>query len=231
MVTSKWSLTQILTIAELRMRAQPDYRELGRRLRVAREAAGLSQRDVADHLGIEDSTYSRYESGKLRIPLPDVYRVARFLGVKADDLLAEREPRPRRRTPQEILRELEASTPILVPETTQPAAAGPGVPTDAELWPYFPEAGERGHEFIAVPVKGTCMEPRIPEGARVVVDKTASPRPGDIVLAIHEGEAIVKMLTQRNGHWVLTAIQGQPPIEVDERTQIVGVVRYWGMRP
>ncbi len=215
------------------MASEPDYRELGRRLRVARESAGLSQRDVADHLGIEDSTYSRYEAGKLRIPLPDVYRVARFLGIKAEDLLAEREPRPpRRRTPQEILRELEASTPILVPETRQPAVAGvPGVPTEAEYWPYFPEAGERGHEFIAVPVTGTCMEPRIPEGARVVVDKTASPRPGDIVLAIHEGEAIVKTLTQDNGRWVLTAIQGQPPIEVDERTQIVGVVRFWGMRP
>ena len=105
------------------------------------------------------------------------------------------------------------------------------IQAEAEYWPYFPGAGERDHEYIAVPVVGDCMEPKIPEGARVIVDKSASPRPGDIVLALHDGELIVKTLEQQDGDLLLVAIQGRPPIKVDERTQIVGVVRYWGMRP
>ncbi|MHB1007195.1 MAG: S24 family peptidase [Chloroflexota bacterium] len=110
-------------------------------------------------------------------------------------------------------------------------SAGGGSMVEGEYWPYFPGPGERGHEFIAVPVRGTCMEPKIPEGARVIADTTASPKPGDIVVALHDGEAIVKTLTEEDGRLMLVALQGRPPIAVDERTQIVGVVRYWGMRP
>lgn len=57
------------------------------------------------------------------------------------------------------------------------------------------------------------------------MDKSASPRPGDIVVAIHEGEAVVKILRQRNGRLYLEAVQGQPPIEVGPHTQIIGVVK------
>ena len=87
------------------------------------------------------------------------------------------------------------------------------------------------HEYVAVPVRGNCLEPRIPEGARVIVDKTEDPKTGDIVVAIHKGEAIVKKLTRQNGKLLLTAMQGQAAIEVTEHTKMVGVVKYWGMKP
>jgi phage repressor protein C with HTH and peptisase S24 domain len=137
----------------------------------------------------------------------------------------------RKRTYEDVLRELEELSPIMVPETHSPASAGPGTFADTEVWPYMPPVGERRHEYIAVPVRGNCMEPRIPEGSRVIVDKTAEARPGDIVLAEHDGGYIIKQLERQNGDLYLTAIQGRPPIKVTEETRIIGVVKYWGMKP
>ena len=87
------------------------------------------------------------------------------------------------------------------------------------------------HEYVAVPVRGNCMEPRIPEGARVIVDKPEDPKTGDIVVAMHKAETVVKQLTRQNGKLLLIPLQGQAAIEVTEHTEIVGVVKYWGMKP
>jgi len=55
------------------------YHAIGRRLRLAREAAGLTQAQVAERLDITEQAYSRYESG-CRITAEDLARVAALLG-------------------------------------------------------------------------------------------------------------------------------------------------------
>ncbi len=63
------------------------YRDIGRRIRAARERAGYSQEQVAEFLGTTGATYSRYESGKVRIPTGEVARLATYFDVDAGWLL------------------------------------------------------------------------------------------------------------------------------------------------
>lgn len=56
--------------------AAPEPVELGRRLREAREYLGLSQEQVADHLGIPRPSVSTIEAGKRRITFLELKRLA-----------------------------------------------------------------------------------------------------------------------------------------------------------
>jgi len=62
-------------------------RELGRRLARLRDAAGLTQRELARRLGIGQSALSRIESGQRRLTAAQAGQTARILGVDAGALL------------------------------------------------------------------------------------------------------------------------------------------------
>lgn len=56
--------------------------EIGRRLRQARVAAGLTQTELGIHLGISFQQIQKYEKGRNRIGGGRLYKIARALGVK-----------------------------------------------------------------------------------------------------------------------------------------------------
>lgn len=56
-------------------------------LKKARESAGLTQQQVADRLGITKSTYCNYEIGKREPDVEKIKKIAKALGISADDLL------------------------------------------------------------------------------------------------------------------------------------------------
>ena len=56
-------------------------------LRHARKAAKKTQQQVADHLGVNYSTYSGYETGKRQPDALKIRQIAEFLGVSGDYLL------------------------------------------------------------------------------------------------------------------------------------------------
>lgn len=56
-------------------------------LRWAREQKGLSQKDVAEKIGVAKSTYSLYESGSREPNVQTIKKIADVLGVSADELL------------------------------------------------------------------------------------------------------------------------------------------------
>lgn len=59
----------------------PDYyREVGQRVRAAREEAGMTQERLADLLGMSDSGLTLWESGKRRIPLDQLREIGRLTG-------------------------------------------------------------------------------------------------------------------------------------------------------
>jgi transcriptional regulator with XRE-family HTH domain len=212
---------------------------LGGLIRRLRTERGLTQGQLATYAQVSRPWLARVESGEIRRPERErLERLAVLLHVPSEILLATAgyrvgpQPLPPPRRAEDLARELQAAierereeAPILVPETSQPASAGAGVVVEAEYWPYMPAADEREHRFIAVPVSGDCMEPEIRSGHRVIVDLDASPRPGDIVLAVHDGESLVKILEERDGQMYLVALREQPPIRVDEQTRVLGVVK------
>jgi DNA-binding XRE family transcriptional regulator len=69
-----------------------DRQTLGRRLREMREAAGLTQQQLADRSGVPQANIARYEQG-VREPLATVIPLlAAALKVSANDLFADPKP-------------------------------------------------------------------------------------------------------------------------------------------
>ncbi len=61
-------------------------------LKNARERRGMSQREVAELIGVANSTYSLYESGSREPNLPTIKKIADILNVSANDLLGMEKP-------------------------------------------------------------------------------------------------------------------------------------------
>lgn len=57
------------------------------RLKELRAAAGLTQQDVAKFLGVERSTYVKYERGNSDPPTPTLIRLADYFGVSVDYII------------------------------------------------------------------------------------------------------------------------------------------------
>ena len=58
--------------------------DFGRELKRIREAAGVSQKDLADAVGIKSPSLSQIESGKIGPSVETLYRLCRELKVSAD---------------------------------------------------------------------------------------------------------------------------------------------------
>ena len=56
-------------------------------LKRIRKAKGLTQKDVAEKLGIATHSYTRYECGVRRPNIDKLLKIANILDVKASDLL------------------------------------------------------------------------------------------------------------------------------------------------
>ena len=56
-------------------------------LKCAREELGMSQKDVAERIGVAKSTYSLYESGNREPNVQTIKKIADVLNVSADELL------------------------------------------------------------------------------------------------------------------------------------------------
>jgi len=56
------------------------------KIKIVRSVKGLSQEKMAELIGIEQTTYSNWETGKIEMTLKNLQRVADALGVPIDDL-------------------------------------------------------------------------------------------------------------------------------------------------
>ena len=56
-------------------------------LKTARERKGISQKDMAEIIGVAKSTYSLYESGNREPNVQTIKKIADILNVSADELL------------------------------------------------------------------------------------------------------------------------------------------------
>lgn len=63
-------------------------------LRTARKSANLSQKEVAEAIGVAKSTYSLYESGAREPDVNKIRKLAKLLGVTGDALLGLDEDHP-----------------------------------------------------------------------------------------------------------------------------------------
>lgn len=66
---------------------------IGDNLRKAREAKGMTQREVWEATGISESSYKSYEKGERPPPGDKIVTLARLLGTSTDDLLLDESER------------------------------------------------------------------------------------------------------------------------------------------
>ena len=66
-----------------------DYESLGMRIRRARKAAGMTQADLAEKLGISTSFLGHIERGTRKASLDTLVKMANELGVSLDSLAAD----------------------------------------------------------------------------------------------------------------------------------------------
>ncbi len=73
-----------------------DARQFGRRLRELREAAGLSQKELADRMGVQQTAVSWWERGRREPSFGNAVKLAEALGVNVLAFLEEPAPVPRK---------------------------------------------------------------------------------------------------------------------------------------
>lgn len=57
-------------------------KNIGKNIRYYRKIRSISQVDIAGILGIDKSTISLYENGKVNIPVKHLYAISNFLDIK-----------------------------------------------------------------------------------------------------------------------------------------------------
>lgn len=121
-------------------------------------------------------------------------------------------------TPLQIPKE-----PLLVPLIE--VSAGSGVHWDQHT-DYYALVGENYHkDMISCRVRGDSMvDIGIRPGDTIIADKTKQPKHGDVVVAVVDGDIILKRLKQNGTQWLLhPENKDYPAVEFDEKTRIIGV--------
>lgn len=217
--------------------------EVGARLRGLRDARGLTLEGVRDLLpGLSIASLSRYETGKQWVPPDELRRLAKFYGIEVGDLWSD-SPESRERlgvSAEALLRAglamlegrasvvLERIAPLRVPLIRSAASIG-SIRTfsDGEDVLYHPRPDQSGHEFVAVEVRGDCLEPSgILGGHRAIVDLTIvnqAKNRNTVLARDSDGELMVKrLMIDGNSRW-LVADQHWVPMPVGDGVEVLGV--------
>lgn len=119
------------------------------RLRVLRQAAGLSQRELAERLGKPQASLSRLESGRRSATLEDLYCLAEAFRLTLAELLCE-----------------------------NPAAAPPAwiQPRPASLEEALSSLAAHGVRFLGKPVSPSVLKPRVESAILAALEHALQPR-------------------------------------------------------
>lgn len=111
---------------------EPDYPEVGERLRARRRERRLSLRDLAGRLGVSPSLISQIERGRARPSVNTLYAIVAELDVSLDELLFN-DAWPPERPAGSPASDAARSAAAVTTETTPLPASGDGIPVPAGL--------------------------------------------------------------------------------------------------
>lgn len=188
--------------------------QIGDRIREARQARGISMRQLAREVGIDHSHLSKIENGRDTIGRKSLLRIAEALGMDADLALGEA---GRQTMPFRVLGDIAAGVPIEAIE-------------DVETFDLSKEFDPHTHFLLRV--KGDSMiQDGINDGDLAIVRHVDTADTGDTVVAIVDGEATLKRL-KKNRQTVLLipandsmAPMKYPADDVEIRGVLAGVIR------
>ncbi|MGN0714787.1 MAG: helix-turn-helix domain-containing protein [Anaerovoracaceae bacterium] len=88
-----------------------NYFEIGQRIRKKRKAAGLSQEELAEKIGISTTHMSHIETGNTKLSLLVFVSIANALSCRTDELLYDYEAANKSAAAESILKTMESCTP------------------------------------------------------------------------------------------------------------------------
>lgn len=220
---------------------------LAQRMKAARKHAGLTQRQLADAVKVEQPLISQLETGKT-LKSAHIAQIAKACRVSAIWLASgEGEMVPPSRTDGGTIHELPAEPSNVIP-AIQPSRlyrypvvseVQAGAWTEA-VQPYAPGAEDR-FELTDYKAKGPAFwlevsgdsmtsptRPSIPEGHFILVDTGLVPQPGDLVVAKLDTEekATFKKLVSDAGQLYLKPLNpAYRMIPIDGNCRLIGVVK------
>lgn len=150
------------------------------RLKEARKAARMTQAEVAKILGVNQNTYSYWETGKTKIDNVSLSKLAEIFNVSIDYLLDIQPPVKGVRVP------IYGSVPAGVP-----LEAIENIEGYEEITPALASKGE----YFALKIKGESMSPFILDKDIVIVRKQDAVESGNVAIVLVNGnEATCKMV-------------------------------------
>ena len=146
------------------------------RLRELRKAHRLTQTDVAKIVGIGQSGYSFWESGRSKIDDASLKKLANYYGVTVDYLLGADASAHKTGVRIPVLGEVAAGIPI-------------EAITDIVDYEEIDAAMAATGEFFGLRIKGASMEPRMRDGDVVIVRKQDDADTGDTAVVLVNGDS------------------------------------------
>lgn len=190
-------------------------------LKILRKREGLTQAEVAARLGVDRSTYAKYENGQSEPNFEMLQKLADLFRSSADFLIGGTDqPSSKSGSWVPVLGDVAAGIPI---EAVENIVDYEEIDTDM---------ASTGKHY-GLRIKGSSMEPRIREGDVVIVRQQEDADTGDTAVVLVNGEsATVKRIKKEpdGGLWLLPNNpaydpQHYSPAEVAEKpVRIIGKV-------
>ena len=151
------------------------------KIKEARKASKLTQRQVSEALNVTAATYSRYENNLIQPDPQTLLKISKILNVSVDYLLGVETQQP-------------SSQGVKIPVLGRVVA---GIPIEAvtDILDYeeIPAAMAASGEYFALRVQGDSMAPRIKEGDVVIVRRQQEVENGEVAIVLVNGnEATIK---------------------------------------
>lgn len=146
-------------------------------LKSLRKEKGWTQQEVANLLGIERSTYTRYENGTSEPNFEMLEQLSRIFDVSTDVLIGRSAiPTPSGGVRIPVLGDVAAGIPI-------------EAITDIVDYEEIDATLAKTGDFFGLRIKGASMEPRMREGDVVIVRKQDTAESGETVVVLVNGDS------------------------------------------
>ena len=185
------------------------------RIKEYRRARGLTAKQLAERVGVAESTMSLYENGKREPDFGTLLRICAELDASVDVLLGAEN----------------AQTGVKIPVYGAVAA---GVPiaaiTDIEDYEEISEGMAATGEYAALRIRGDSMEPRMTEGDVVILRVQDDVESGDVAVVLVDGEEATckRVMKTDEGLMLVSTNPKYAPMFYPNRELAAGRVRIFG---
>ena len=169
------------------------------RLKEARKAKNMTQKEVASLIGVNQNTYSYWENGKTKIDDKTLKKLSNIFDVSIDYLLSNAPAKPKKGVRIPVLGRVQAGIPVEAIE---------------EIIDYeeIEEDLAKTGEFFGLQIKGDSMSPNILEGDIVIVRQQPDIESGEIGIVLINGQdATVKKVVKHDTGLSLVAFNPAYP--------------------